>query len=179
MCVPVCLCVYASDSHKEKHRKKRNNNIHNSMIERIRMNGKFQCVWLLNHTRFTCSHYIQRPDCYCTFFLFFCSGKIFILNKLNRPAMAIGVIMNPAIYVTLSIKDSSNISMRYGRCAFLLQSSFMNLKNDFGSVRLSVQCECEYMHVLAIFSSHIDGPYWRNGWFDFRIRPKRFHSTYV
>lgn len=68
-CVRLCACASMHQIRTRRSAaKKRNNNIHNSMIDRIRMNGKFQCVWLLNHTRFTCSHYILHTDCYCTFF---------------------------------------------------------------------------------------------------------------
>lgn len=55
--------------------------------------------------------------------LLFVSASIF---REKIEPLTMGVIMNPAIYVTLSTKDPHN-----ARIWYLLHSSFMNLKDDF------------------------------------------------
>lgn len=78
--------------------------------------------------------------------------------------------MNPVICATLSIKDTFNESdfVALVWCFFLfLRPSFMNLKNDFKCV-----------HVSVWFNGSRSGC-WRNDRFDFHIRPKRFYLTYT
>lgn len=103
-------------------------------------NGKFQCVRFVN--RNSLIHTVLLH-----FVWFYCLTPCFLATL--RTPIERTVVMNPVIYVTLSIKQPYNIPIRpipmvshrlFFCCCCYFQSSFMNLKKWF---RVYLECMCQ------------------------------------